>query len=106
MKIGQPDIPSVAAQAAAPKQPKTAAAPAAETAAKSATSASAAGVPVTFSSSAKALDQTSRATSEFDASKVKAVKTAIENGTFTIDAEAIADKLLSNAQEVLVRTDR
>ena len=40
----------------------------------------------------------------FDASKVKAVRAAIEKGTFSVDAEAIADKMLSNAQEILARS--
>ena len=39
----------------------------------------------------------------FNAQKVEAVKSAIENGTFTINSEAIADKLLSNAQEIFSR---
>ena len=38
------------------------------------------------------------------ASKVKAVRAAIEKGTFSVDAEAIADKMLSNAQEILARS--
>ena len=42
-----------------------------------------------------------RGSAEFDAGKVKAVKTAIENGTFTVDAEAVADKLPANAYESL-----
>ncbi|MDP3522557.1 MAG: flagellar biosynthesis anti-sigma factor FlgM [Hydrogenophaga sp.] len=37
----------------------------------------------------------------FNAQKVEAVKTAIANGTFSINAEAVADKLLSNARDML-----
>lgn len=37
----------------------------------------------------------------FNAQKVQAIKSAIENGTFTINSEAIADKLLSNARDML-----
>ncbi len=37
----------------------------------------------------------------FNAKKVEAIKSAIENGTFTINSEAIADKLLSNARDML-----
>ena len=37
----------------------------------------------------------------FNAQKVEAIKSAIENGTFTINSEAIADKLLSNARDML-----
>ena len=38
---------------------------------------------------------------EFDAEKVARISAAIDNGTFKINPEAIADKLISNAQEVL-----
>jgi negative regulator of flagellin synthesis FlgM len=41
---------------------------------------------------------------DFDAGRVKAVKAAIDQGTFTVDAEAIADKMLSNAQEIFSRS--
>ena len=41
---------------------------------------------------------------DFDAGKVKAVRAAIEKGEFSVDAEAIADKMLSNAQEILTRS--
>jgi len=37
----------------------------------------------------------------FNAKKVEAVKNAIANGTFSINAEAVADKLLSNARDML-----
>ena len=64
----------------------------------------AAGVPVTMSSSLKALDTSSRASGDFDAGRVKAVKDAIDKGEFSVDAEAIADKLLANAQEIFSRS--
>lgn len=38
---------------------------------------------------------------EFDAEKVARISKAIEDGTFKIDAAAIADKLIANAQEAL-----
>ena len=41
------------------------------------------------------------ASPEFDAAKVARISQAIANGTFKNDAEAIADKLISNAQELL-----
>jgi negative regulator of flagellin synthesis FlgM len=102
MKIGNnPDIANALTQAAARQQAKAAApAPAAEAA--QGASRAAAGVPVTLSSAARGVDQ-ARSTAEFDAGKVKAVKAAIENGTFTVDAEAVADKLLSGARETLSR---
>lgn len=107
MKIGQkPELPSALAQQVPAKQAKSAASVAAEGAAKGAATAavSAAGVPVTVSTAARSLDQTSRGNADFDAGKVKAVRAAIEKGTFTVDAEAIADKLLDNAQEIIARS--
>jgi negative regulator of flagellin synthesis FlgM len=38
---------------------------------------------------------------EFDAAKVDRISKAIANGTYSINADAIADKLISNAQELL-----
>ncbi|RYF68433.1 MULTISPECIES: flagellar biosynthesis anti-sigma factor FlgM [unclassified Acidovorax] len=104
MKIGQnPDIANSVSQAAAKQQQAKAPAAAAEAVAKTVSTA-AAGVPVTFSSTARGVDATARGSAEFDAGKVKAVKAAIDKGTFTVDAEAIADKLLSNAQETFSRS--
>jgi negative regulator of flagellin synthesis FlgM len=104
MKIGQkPELPGALAQTGPAKQAKSAAS-AAEGAAKDAAAVSTAGVPVTVSTAARALDQTARSTGDFDAGKVKAVRTAIEKGTFSVDAEAVADKMLSNAQEILSRS--
>ncbi|MFN4103642.1 MAG: flagellar biosynthesis anti-sigma factor FlgM [Tepidimonas sp.] len=40
-------------------------------------------------------------TDSFDAAKVEAMRTAIQNGSFSVNAEAIADKLLSSARELL-----
>lgn len=60
------------------------------------------GVPVSVSAAARSLEVSS-AGSGIDEAKVAAVRAAIANGTFTVDAGAIADKLLSNAQEVLSR---
>ena len=99
------------AQAAAARQQAQAAAPApaAETAAQGTTraasgaAAAAGGVPLTLSSAARATDA-GRGTGDFNAAKVKAVKAAIESGTFRVDAEAVADKLLSNAYETLSRS--
>lgn len=62
----------------------------------------AAGVPVTVSAAARSLEVSS-AGSGIDEAKVAAVRAAIADGTFTVNAGAIADKMLSNAQEILSR---
>ena len=109
MKItgNNPELPNArSAQAVAARQQGKAAAPApaAEAAAQGAQRAAAgAGVPVTLSSNVRAVEP-GRQSADFDAAKVKAVKAAIENGTFRVDAEAVADKLLANAFETLSRS--
>ena len=101
MKIGQqPELSSAVAQSNASKQAKTAAL-ATEASAKAPASAAAAGVPVTLSRTAREIEQTGRNQSDFDAGRVKAVRSAIENGTFKVDAGAIADKMLANAEEII-----
>ncbi|WP_298234179.1 flagellar biosynthesis anti-sigma factor FlgM [uncultured Azohydromonas sp.] len=42
----------------------------------------------------------------FDAAKVERIAQAIRDGSFRINAGAIADKLLDNAQELLARPPR
>ena len=102
MKIGQkPELPGALAQTAPAKQAKTAA-PAADGVVRAATT-SAAGVPVTFSNAARAIDQTVRSQGDFDAGTVKAVRAAIENGTFKVNADVVADKMLANTEEFLSR---
>ncbi|MDC6705938.1 MULTISPECIES: flagellar biosynthesis anti-sigma factor FlgM [Pseudomonadota] len=114
MKIGNnPELANArSSQAAAARQQQAKAAapaPAAEAASQGASrvassgAAASAGVPVTLSSAARAVDA-SRSSADFDAAKVRAVKAAIENGSFRVDAEAVADKLLANAYEVLSRS--
>ena len=100
MKIGpKPELPSSAVQAGTAKQQAKAAAPTAQGLAKSSAAAAAAGVPVTLSRAA--MEPAGRSTDDFDADRVKAMRAAIENGTFKVSAEAIADKLLAGAQEML-----
>lgn len=41
--------------------------------------------------------------SGFDAAKVEAIKQAISEGRFTINAEAIADKLIASTRELLAQ---
>ncbi|MFO1330403.1 MAG: flagellar biosynthesis anti-sigma factor FlgM [Rubrivivax sp.] len=42
----------------------------------------------------------------FDAAKVERLSKAIKDGTYQVNPEAIADKLIANAQELLARTYR
>jgi negative regulator of flagellin synthesis FlgM len=42
-------------------------------------------------------------TAEFDSEKVQRIAQAIRDGKFTVNPEAIADKLIANAQELLGR---
>jgi negative regulator of flagellin synthesis FlgM len=108
MKIGQPpEIPSSATQALnsatqKPGQQGSAAVAANATAAKSTR---AAGVAVTVSSLARALEKSETSSAaDVDTQKVATVKSAIQDGTYVVNPEAIADKLLSIAQEMLKRT--
>ncbi len=45
-------------------------------------------------------------TAEFDAAKVERISKAIADGSFQVNAEVIADKLISNAQELLGKFQR
>ena len=107
MKIVQPtlDISSSAAtvKSAAAQKAAQGANPAATSAVVQNTRS--AGVAVTVSTLARALEK-SEATQpgDFDTAKVASVKSAIKDGSYVVNAEAIADKLLSNAQEMLNRT--
>jgi negative regulator of flagellin synthesis FlgM len=102
MKIGQPtDIPIPATASASPAAAKTGAAALATQNAQSA------GVAVTVSTTARNLEQVAKSDgAEVDVDKVNSVRSAIEQGTYVVNAEAIADKLLANAQEMLDRTRR
>lgn len=109
MKIGQPaelpvvqNSPPAASPATAPKSAPRAAPEAAASASQSAKSA---GVAVTVSTQARALEQANKGESvDINMDKVNAMRSAIEQGTFVVNPEVIADKLLANAQEMLNRT--
>ena len=99
MKIGHPADKPVAAGSPAAADPAkagqaqaAAAAPAAAAADPSAT--------VALSSTAATL-LSGGASGEFDAEKVARMSAAIASGTFKVNADAIADKLIANAQELL-----
>ncbi len=61
------------------------------------------GVGVTVSSQARALERSDNAAA-VDAEKVNAVRQSIEQKSYVVNAEAIADKLLANAREMLDRS--
>ena len=64
-----------------------------------------AGVTVTLSMASQAMSSVGGTGGEvFNAQKVEAMKLAIANGTFQVNPEAIADKMLSNATEMLANT--
>jgi len=61
---------------------------------------------VTLSSTStqiQALETSISEASGFDAAKVDAIKQAISEGRFTINPEAIADKLISSTRELLAQ---
>jgi negative regulator of flagellin synthesis FlgM len=59
---------------------------------------------VELSSAASLMNGTS--TADFDAEKVSRISQAIADGSYKVNAEVIADKLIANAQEVLGKVQR
>src|SRR5664279_4209742 len=102
MKIGHPaDKPHAAAAAATPTAAQDAAKPAPGAAVHAHGSSNVdASAKVALSSTASTL-LSGGATGDVDADKVARISAAISAGTFKINPEAIADKLISNAQELL-----
>lgn len=87
----------------ASKAPATNTPKAGPNAAQAATSAATnTGVAVVITSTARAMgtDALSQA-AEIDSKKVEAMKASIQDGSFVVNPEAIADKLLASAQEML-----
>ena len=98
MKIGNPaDKPAVAPIKAGPGTPAASGAAPAAGALPAPADASAR---IELSNTAATL-LTGGASAEFDAEKVARISKAIDAGTFKINPEAIADKLISNAAELL-----
>jgi len=106
MKISQPtDNPVAISSNAASLAAKSGPTPTALAKTNAAKSTQAAGVAVTVSTMARSLELGGAVdTPEVDMSKVTAVKTAISEGTYVVNPGVIADKLLSNAQEMLSRS--
>jgi negative regulator of flagellin synthesis FlgM len=110
MKIGQPqDTPVSATQANTATAQKAGLGNRAAGAAKATATEStrSAGVAVTVSNLARGLEKANRGeAADVDTKKVASIRAAIQDGTYVANPEAIADKLLSNAQEMLNRTVR
>jgi len=106
MKISQPsDHPVAASTTAASSAAKSG--PVASTLAKTTTpkSTQSAGVAVSVSTLARSMEASSGGEApDVDMAKVNAVRASIAQGTYKVNAEAIADKMLSNAQEMLTRS--
>jgi negative regulator of flagellin synthesis FlgM len=64
------------------------------------------GRPITIRAASAALKLDPNGEGSFDAAKVERIAQAIRDGQLKINAGAIADKLISNAQELLDRTGR
>jgi negative regulator of flagellin synthesis FlgM len=105
MKIGQPldnaILINTGVQTPSAKPERGAVAAANANSAKSTLSA---GMAITVSTAARSLSAAGRTdAADVDMDKVNAVRAAIQQGTYKINADAIAGKLLSNAQELLTR---
>lgn len=100
MKIGNPlDKPGLAPVTGQRNQPAAASGTKVDAGVNSTDSST-----VALSSAATSLLAGAQAASaEFDTAKVERISNAISQGQFTINPEAIADKLIANAQELLNR---
>jgi negative regulator of flagellin synthesis FlgM len=103
MKIGQPSDNTVTAKTTAQASPLKSGQGAVTTAnAEAAKSTQSAGVAVTVSTMARTLGAAKGGdTAVVDMAKVNQVRSAIQKGTYVVNADAIADKLLSNAHDML-----
>lgn len=95
MKIGPLDAKAAVAQTAAERKPVN---KPAEDAAQDASA------KVALSSAASL--QVGGQDASFDSAKVERIAQAIRDGKFEVNPEAIADKLIANAQELLGKTSR
>ena len=92
MKIGPLDATALNSPVAADRKGPSAPVPATEPSAK-----------VALSSQA-ALQGNEASRADFDAEKVARIAQAIRDGKFQVNAEAIADKLIANARDLLPRS--
>lgn len=106
MKIGQPSDNSIQIQAGNAATTQKAGQSASTTASNNAAqSTRSVGVAVTVSTLARGLEKAGKGeAADIDMQKVATVRAAIGDGTYVVNPEAIADKLLFNAQEMLNRT--
>lgn len=103
MKIGNPaekPAPQAVANTATQTTPRTAA----ESGAGAPQAVEASAQVELSNTAAKLLSGAAGASSDFDADKVERISNAIHKGEFKINAEAVADKLIANAAEVLNNT--
>ena len=103
MKIGHASTPQADAAALARASAETGAVAARAGQAQQVVGADASTVQL---SSAAAGLRAEASTPEFDAAKVERIRAQIAAGTYVVNPEAIADKLIANAQEVLASVKR
>jgi len=103
MKIGQPNDHSVAVTQAT--QPGAAKAGQQEAANALRNERKAPSASVTVSTLARGLEKAASAEPDIDVDKVNAVRQAIADKTYAVNPEAIAEKLLANAREMLQRAE-
>jgi len=96
MKIGQLDTPATAGTSAIERKSERRTDAGGPTQKASEPSAK-----VDLSSTAAALSDSGAVEGSFDQAKVDRIAQAIRDGKFEINAEAVADKLIANAQELL-----
>lgn len=94
MKIGHLDLPSARITATGER-------PVVRSSSSSPAASAGSSTQVALSSTASAL--LDGEDNSFDAAKVERIAQAIRDGSFRINAGAIADKLIDNAQEILAR---
>lgn len=102
MKIGNP-LDKAGLAPATPARAGDAGAAKAKAAGESAPTSSTVELSTAASALLRSSEAAQSANAVFDAGKVERISNAINQGQYTVNAEAIADKLLANAQELLTR---